>query len=107
MAIIAEAEKNQIVLVNELTATCSKGAQLVFVLLRCDLRINFAAHAHDRFLRNGSGHQKIFARHSEVALWIIRRHATLVSEREPTRFPWKITRFCGDPSVNRRWSVPA
>src|SRR6516162_8817333 len=107
MAIWAEAEKNQIVLINWLAAPGRDCSQLVFVLLRGDLRINFAAHAHDRFLRNGSRHKKIFARHSEVALWIIGRHATLVSEREPNRFPWKITRFCRDPSVNRRWSVPA
>ena len=46
MAIIAEAEKNQIVLINELTAICRQGVELVFVLLRCDFRINFAAHTH-------------------------------------------------------------
>ena len=106
MAIVAKAEKNQVVLINSLTAFYRDGVQLVFVFLRRDWRINFAAHTHDRFLRNGSRHKKIFARHSEVALWIIGRHATLVSEREPNRFPWKITRFCRDPGVNRRWSVP-
>ena len=47
MAIVAEAEKNQIVLINWLTAPGGDGVQLVFVLLRCDLRINFAAHTHD------------------------------------------------------------
>src|SRR5437763_7318860 len=107
MAIVAEAEKNQVVLINRLTPISGNGVQLVFVLLRCDLRINFAAHTHDRFLRNGSRHKKIFARHSEVALWIVRRHATFVSEREPNPIPRKIMRLRRNPGVNRRWSVPA
>src|SRR6266403_5678820 len=107
MAIVAETEKNQIVLINSLTAPGSDGVQLVFVLLRCDLRIDFAAHTHDRFLRNGSRHKKIFARHSEVALRIIRRHATLVSEREPNRLPRKIMCVDRNPGINRSWCVPA
>src|SRR6266513_3168811 len=45
MAIVAEAEKNQIVLINWLTAPRGDGVQLVFVLLRCDLRIDFAGTA--------------------------------------------------------------
>src|SRR6476646_2558538 len=87
MAIVAETEKNQIVLINWLTTPGGDGVQLVFVLLRCDLRINFATHTHDRFFRDGSRHKKIFARHSEVALRIIRRNATLVSEGETDRPP--------------------
>ena len=39
MAIVTEAEKNQIVLINWLTAPRGDGVQLVFVLLRCDLPI--------------------------------------------------------------------
>src|SRR6266576_4082441 len=106
MAIVADAEKNQIMLINWLIALGSDGVQLVFVLLRCDLWINFAAHTHDRFLRNGSRHKKIFSRHSEVALRIIRRHATLVSEGETDRLPWKIMRIHRNPCVNRGRSVP-
>src|SRR4029453_5038207 len=107
MAIVAEAEKNQIVLINSLTALGGDGVQLVFVLLRCDLRINFAAHTHDRFFRNVSRHKKIFARHSEVALGITWGHATIVPDREATPPPRKITRLRRTPGVNRRWSVPA
>src|SRR5215216_7807106 len=107
MAIVAETEKNQIVLINWLTALGGDGVQLVFVLLRCDLRIDFAAHTHDRFLRNSSRHKKIFARHSEVALRIIQRHATLVSEGEADRLPWKIMRIHCNPGVNRSRSLPA
>jgi hypothetical protein len=80
---------------------------LFFVLLRCDLRIDFAAHTHDRFLRNASRQKKIFMRHFEVALRIIRRHATLVSKREVNPVPRKITRLRCNPGVNRCWSVPA
>src|SRR5882757_8091010 len=107
MPIVAETEKNQIVLINWLTAPGGDGVQLVFVLLRCDLRIDFAAHTHDRFFRNGRRNKKIFARHSEVALWIIRRHATLVSEGEADRLPRKIMRLRRNSGVNRGWCVPA
>src|SRR5215471_7196545 len=107
MTLIAEAEKNQVVLINSLTVFGSDGIQLVFVLLSCKLRIDFAAHTHDRFFRNASRHKKIFARHSEVALWIIRRHATLVSKREANRLPRKIMCLRCDPVVNRCWSVSA
>src|SRR4029077_13712734 len=107
MAIVAETEKNQIVLINWLTTPGGDGVQLVFVLLRCDLRINFAAHTHDRFFRDGSRHKKIFARHSEVALRITRRNATLVSEGETDRLPRKIMRLRCYSGVNRGWCVPA
>jgi hypothetical protein len=107
MAIVAEAEKNQIVLINWLIALGGDYGKLVFVLLRCDLRINFTAHAQDRFLGNASRHKKIFARHSEVALRIIRPHATLASEREANPIPPKIMRLRRNPRANRRWSVPA
>src|SRR5437867_4409605 len=107
MAIVAETQKNQIVLINWLTAPRGDGVQLVFVLLRCDLRIDFAAHTHDRFFRNGSRHKKIFARHSEVALRIIRRYATLVSEGEADELPRKIMRIHRNPGINRGWCVPA
>src|SRR5215216_856568 len=107
MAIVAEAEKNQIVLINRLTALAGDGVQLVFVLLRCDLRIDFAAHTHDRFLRNSSRHKKILARHSEVALRIIRRHATLVSKSEADRLPWKIMRIHCNPGIHRSRRLPA
>src|SRR6516225_3364657 len=107
MAVVAKAEKNQIVLINWFTALDDDGGQFVFVLLRCDLRIYFAAHTHDRFLRDGRRHEKVFARHSEVALRIIRCHATLVSKSEPNSIPPKIMRLRRNPGVNGRWSVPA
>jgi hypothetical protein len=47
MAVVAEAEENQIVLINSFTALSGDGVQLVLVLLRCDLRIDFATHTHD------------------------------------------------------------
>src|SRR5262245_28806930 len=107
MAIVAKAEKNYVVLINSLTAFYRDVVQLVFVLVCCDLWIDFAAHTHDRFFRNGSRHKKIFARHSEVALRIIRRHATLVSKGEPNPIPREIVPLGRNSSVNRRWSVPA
>src|SRR5215831_15129153 len=107
MAIVAKAEKNEVVLINSLTALDGDGVQLVFIFLRCDLRIDFAMHTHDRCLRNGSRYKKIFARHSEVALRIIRRDATLVSEGEPNPIPRQIMSLGRNSGVDWRRSVPA
>src|SRR2546430_13193128 len=54
---------------------------------RCDLRINFAAHAQNRFSRNRGWRKQSFTRHPEVAVFIIRWHAALVAERDVNQFP--------------------
>ena len=70
MSIVAEAEKNQVVLINWFAVLSGNRVELLFVFVRGDLRINFASHSHDRFLGNGCRRKEIFARHSEVALRI-------------------------------------
>src|SRR5262249_39017501 len=57
--------------------------------------------------RNGSRYKQIFARHSKVALRIIRRYATLVSEGEPNPIPRQIMSLGRNSGVDRRRSVPA
>src|SRR5215470_7413943 len=52
-------------------------------------------------------HKKIFARHSEIALWIVRRHTTFVAECEANRLPAKITPSRRNARVNRRGRLPA
>src|SRR5262245_22418873 len=52
-------------------------------------------------------HKKIFARHPEVALRIIRRHATLISKSKANRLPRTIMRLCRNPAINRGWRVAA
>src|SRR2546430_11489415 len=74
---------------------------------RCDLRINFAAHAQNRFSRNRGWRKQSFVRHPEVAVFIIRWHAALVSERDVNQFPRQIMRDRGKPRVNRARRVPA
>ena len=107
MAVVAEAQKNQIMLINWLASPRGDCVELLFVLLRCDLGINFSAHAHDRFFGHAGRHEKIFARHSKVALGILGWNATFVSEREPNLIPWKIARLRRNPGVNRRGRIPA
>jgi hypothetical protein len=80
---------------------------MVLVFLRCDLRINFAAHAQNRFFRNCGWRQESFARHPEVAVFIIRWHAALVSERDVNQLPRQIMRDPGKPRVNWQWRVSA
>src|SRR5205809_3090245 len=107
MSIVAEAEKNQVVLIRWFAVLSGNGVELLFVLVRGDLRINYAPHSHDRFLGNGCRRKKIFARHSEVALRIIGRHATLVSERKPNPTPRQVARLPRNPGVNRSGRLPA
>jgi hypothetical protein len=78
----SQAEKNQIVSINWFAVLSGHEIELVFVLLRCNLRINFAVHAQNRFSRDPSRRQKSFPGHFEIALWTVWWHATLVSERD-------------------------
>src|SRR5207253_10065306 len=107
VTIVAQAQQNQVVLVSRFTALCRQKIEIVLVFLRRDLRIDFTAHTHNRFFRNRGGRQKSFTRHSEVALSIIRRYATLVSERDSSQLPRQIVRDRGKPGVNRDRSIPA
>src|SRR5213593_2100026 len=66
--------------------------ELLFVLPRRDLRINFATHAENRFFWNGSGRQKSFPGHSEVALLIVGWNAAFVSKRNASQVPRQIVR---------------
>ena len=59
------------------------------------------------FVGNGCRRKEIFARHSEVALRIRRRHAPLISKREANFFPRKIMHLGGNPRVHRCRCVPA
>jgi|SRR6516165_6908517 len=107
MSIVAEAEKNQVVLINWFAVLSGNAVELLFVLVRGDFRINFAPHSHDRFLRNGGRRKKIFARHSEVALRIVRGHAPLVSKREANFIPRKIMGLGCNSRVHGCRRVPA
>src|SRR5881397_2445199 len=107
MTIIAQAEKNQIVRVNWFAAFAGHKVELVFVLLRRDLRIDFAAHAQDRFFRNGSRRKKSFPRHPEVALFIVGWNTALISERDTNQVPRQIMRDRRKPRVNRPRRVSA
>ena len=80
MPIVPEAEKNQIMPVNRFASLCGQKIELILVFLCRDLWIDLAAHTQDRFLRNCARREKSFPSHSEIALWIIRGDATLVSE---------------------------
>src|SRR2546430_14245748 len=75
--------------------------------MRCDLRINFAAHPQNRCFRNGSRRQKRFPSHPEVALLIVRWHAALVAKRDTTQLPRQIMSDGRNSSINRPRSVPA
>src|SRR6266403_5505493 len=107
MTIIPQAEKNQVVSINWFGVLSGHEIELVFVLLRCNLGINFAAHAQNRFFRNPSRRQKSFPGHFEIALWIVWWHATLVSERDTDQVPRQIVPERRTPRVNRPRSVPA
>ena len=107
MTIISQAEKNQVVSINWFGVLSGHEIELVFVLLRCNLRINFPAHAQNRFSRNPSRRQKSFPSHFEIALRIVWWHATLVSERDTDQVPRQIVPERRKPRVNRPRSVPA
>src|SRR6266481_2924124 len=101
MTIIPQAEKNQVVSINWFGVLSGHEIELVFVLLRCNLRINFAAHPQNGFFRNRSRRQKSFPGHFEIALRIVWWHATLVSERDTNQVPWQIMANRRQPRVNR------
>src|SRR5438270_8681337 len=80
---------------------------MILILLRRCLRIEFAAQPSNRLFRNRGWRQQSFPGHSKVAFRIVRRHATLVSERDPNQIPWQITPDRRKPSVNRSRGVSA
>ena len=47
MTIVAQAQQNQVVLVSRFTALCRQKIEIVLVLLRRDLGIDFTAHTHN------------------------------------------------------------
>src|SRR5207248_10227961 len=83
----------------------SKPIKVVLIFLGGDLRIEFAAHPHDRFFRDRPGHEKRLARHSEIALRIVRRHATLVAKGKADTLPRKVSRNPGEFRINRQRRV--
>jgi hypothetical protein len=106
VAIITQAEKNQIVRINWFAALAGHEIELVLILLRRNLRINFTAHTQNRFFRNPSRRQKSFPGHPEVALRIIRWHTALISKRDTNQVPRQLMRDRCKPGVNRPRSVP-
>jgi hypothetical protein len=71
MAIVAQAEQNQVVSVNVFAALCRQEIKLILVFPRRDFRIDFTAHSHNRFFGNGGRDKERFARHPEIALRVI------------------------------------
>ncbi|HEY2626784.1 MAG TPA: hypothetical protein VGI41_08555 [Candidatus Udaeobacter sp.] len=55
MAIVAQAEQNQVVSVNVFAALCRQEIKLILVFPRGDFRIGFTAHSHDRFSGMAAG----------------------------------------------------
>src|ERR1700739_4362788 len=80
---------------------------IVLVFLRCNAWLNFAAHSQNGFLRNGRGNKQVFARHSKVALLIIRRNTPLVTESDQYVIPGPLAPDACDLRVYRAWRVAA
>src|SRR5947208_2907658 len=80
VSIAAQDEQNQIVSINLFAATSRQKIELILVFLRRDLWIEFTAHPHNRFLRNGGGREKGFACHTKIALSVIRWDAAFISK---------------------------
>ena len=80
---------------------------MILVLTGCDLRIDFAAHARNGFFRNGGGHEENLLGHPEVALWVIRWHATFIAKCDANQLPWQIAGNRREPRVNRPRGIAA
>src|SRR4051812_3801550 len=107
MAVIAHAEQNKIVAINRFAALRRQKIEAVLIFLGGKLRIDFASNPGDRFLRDRGQDKERFARHSEVALLISRRHAAFVAESEINAVPWKLAPDAGKLCVNRPRRISA
>jgi hypothetical protein len=105
MSIVTQAEQNQVVPINAFPPLSRQNVEMSFVLLRCGLRIEFAAHPRNRFFRNRCRHKQRVVGHSEVALWIIRWDAAFVAESDSNQLPWQIASDLREPRVHRPWSI--
>src|SRR5262245_3593612 len=101
MPIVSEAEKNQIMPVNQFASLCGHKIEPVLIFLCCHLWIDFTAHTQDRCFRDRGRREESFPGHSEVALSIIRRHAALISECNSRQPPREIMADYSKPGVNR------
>src|SRR6266496_5613442 len=107
MAVIPQAEQNQVVSIGGLAALCRQNLEMIFIFTGCNLRVDFTAHACNRVFGNCCGHEENFMGHPEVALRVIRWHAAFVAESDLNQLPWQIACDRREPCVNRPWRIPA
>src|SRR6266403_5090735 len=107
MPIITQAEQNQVVSIDGFAALRRQNIEMIFIFTGCNLRVDFTAHARNRFFGDSCGHEETFIGHPEVALWVIRWHAAFVAEGDLNQLPWQIACNRREPRVNRPWRIPA
>ena len=92
---------------NWFPALGSQKIDMVLIFLRGNLRLDLAAHPHNRFFRNGCRHKECFARHPKIALRLIRRNAPFIAEGDQNFFPRKTVGDPCDLGINRARCVSA
>src|SRR6266576_3025106 len=107
MAIITQAEQNQVVSIDGFAALRCQSIEMIFIFTGRNLRVDFTAHARNRFFRDSCGHEETFMGHPKVALWVVRWHAAFVAETDLNQLPWQIACDRREPCVNRPRRIPA
>src|SRR5581483_1833839 len=107
MSVVPHSEQDEIVPVDLLASLRREEVEIVLVLLRGKTRLDFAAHAHDRFFRNVRGQEQRFAGHSKVTFFVVRRNTALVSKGDEDLLPGQISTNPGELRVNRARRVAA